>query len=235
MISLEGLTLATGRHDAARDILHTFAHHVRDGLIPNLFPEGENEGLYHTADATLWFFHALDRYESRPATRDAPAAAADAGRDRRHAHRRHALRHRRRPGRRPAAPGRARLQLTWMDAKVGDWVVTPRRGKPVEINALFYNALRVMERWLREAEARARRPRRRRGRSRARAPTRCTRRSTRASGTPTAATSTTSSTPRRAATTPASGPTRCWRMSLPYPVLDPAAGSRCCGRSATGW
>ena len=63
MISLEGLTLVTGRHKAARDILHTFAHHVRDGLIPNLFPEGETEGLYHTADATLWFFHALDRYE----------------------------------------------------------------------------------------------------------------------------------------------------------------------------
>ncbi len=64
MISLEGLTLMTGRVAEARDILHTFAHHVRDGLIPNLFPEGENEGLYHTADATLWFFHALDRYEA---------------------------------------------------------------------------------------------------------------------------------------------------------------------------
>ena len=63
MISLEGLTLLTGRHGEARSILHTFARHVRDGLIPNLFPEGETEGLYHTADATLWFFHALDRYE----------------------------------------------------------------------------------------------------------------------------------------------------------------------------
>ncbi len=62
MISLEGLTLTTGRHAEAGYILRTFAHHVRDGLIPNLFPEGEKEGLYHTADATLWFFHALDRY-----------------------------------------------------------------------------------------------------------------------------------------------------------------------------
>ena len=65
MISLEGLTLTTGRHDEAGYILRTFAHYVRDGLIPNLFPEGENEGLYHTADATLWFFHALDRYLER--------------------------------------------------------------------------------------------------------------------------------------------------------------------------
>ena len=63
MISLEGLTLLTGRQGEARSILHTFAQYVRDGLIPNLFPEGESEGLYHTADATLWFFHALDRYE----------------------------------------------------------------------------------------------------------------------------------------------------------------------------
>ena len=62
MISLEGLTLATGRAIEARWILRTFAHYVRDGLIPNLFPEGQNQGLYHTADATLWFFHALHRY-----------------------------------------------------------------------------------------------------------------------------------------------------------------------------
>src|SRR5207237_1542340 len=62
MISLEGLTLTTRRFTEAGWILRTFAHYVRDGLIPNLFPEGRNEGLYHTADATLWFFHAVDRY-----------------------------------------------------------------------------------------------------------------------------------------------------------------------------
>src|SRR5207237_2590391 len=62
MISLEGLTLTTGRYAEAGYILRTFAQYIRDGLIPNLFPEGEKEGLYHTADATLWFFHALDRY-----------------------------------------------------------------------------------------------------------------------------------------------------------------------------
>src|SRR5207253_2852724 len=62
MISLEGLTLTTGRHVEAAYILRTFAHYVREGLIPNMFPEGQKEGLYHTADATLWFFHAIHRY-----------------------------------------------------------------------------------------------------------------------------------------------------------------------------
>src|SRR4029079_17669297 len=62
MISLEGLTLETGRQREAAFILRTFAHYVRDGLIPNMFPDGSNEGLYHTADATLWFFHAVERY-----------------------------------------------------------------------------------------------------------------------------------------------------------------------------
>lgn len=62
MISLEGLALLTGRHVEAGYILRTFAHDIRDGLIPNLFPETGREGLYHTADATLWFFHALSRY-----------------------------------------------------------------------------------------------------------------------------------------------------------------------------
>src|SRR5438477_6981542 len=154
MISLEGLTLATGRHEAARDILLTFARHIRDGLIPNLFPEGENEGLYHTADATLWFFHALDRYERE--TNDVetrrlllPRLVEIVAK--------HIGGTRFGIGVDPAdgllREGAAGLQLTWMDAKVGDWVVTPRRGKPVEINALYYNALRLLEGWLREAEA----------------------------------------------------------------------------------
>src|SRR5918997_4328205 len=62
MISLEGLTITTGRHREAGYILRTFGHYVRDGLIPNMFPDGAREGLYHTADATLWFFHAIHRY-----------------------------------------------------------------------------------------------------------------------------------------------------------------------------
>ena len=153
MISLEGLTLLTGRFAEARDILHTFAHHVRDGLIPNLFPEGQNEGLYHTADATLWFFHAVDRYE---------AASGDLETRRFMLPRLAEIIEKHIAGTRfgigvdpldgllrQGAPG---YQLTWMDAKVGDWVVTPRRGKAVEINALFYNALCLMQRWLSEAE-----------------------------------------------------------------------------------
>jgi len=153
MISLEGLTLATGRHEEAAWILRTFAHYVRDGLIPNFFPDGENEGVYHTADATLWFFHALDRYveatNDRATLRTLLPKLIDIiehhlrgtrfgiGVD----HRDGLLRQ-----------GAAGYQLTWMDAKVEGWVVTPRRGKAVEINALWYNALRLLEGWLREED-----------------------------------------------------------------------------------
>jgi len=77
MISLEGLTLCTARQREAGYILRTFGHYVRDGLIPNMFPEGTREGLYHTADATMWFFHAIHRYLR--ATKDSRhAAPADA-------------------------------------------------------------------------------------------------------------------------------------------------------------
>jgi predicted glycogen debranching enzyme len=154
MISLEGLTLATGRHMEARDILLTFAHHIRDGLIPNLFPEGQNEGLYHTADATLWFFHALDRYEA--ITGDVETRKALLPRlcdivDRHIAGTRFGIGVDTRDGLlRQGAEG---YQLTWMDAKVDGWVVTPRRGKAVEINALFYNALRLLQRWLADEES----------------------------------------------------------------------------------
>ncbi len=110
MISLEGLTLSTGRAAEAEFILRTFAHYVRDGLIPNMFPEGETEGLYHTADASLWFFHAVSRYVSYTDDRETLAALpAPADRDRRPAHRGHRLRHRRRSKRRPAASGRRGL------------------------------------------------------------------------------------------------------------------------------
>jgi predicted glycogen debranching enzyme len=150
MISLEGLALLTQRQQAARDILWMFAEHIRDGLIPNMFPEGREHGLYHTADATLWFFHALDRYltisgdaallqHMLPHLRDIVQA--------------HLAGTRFGIGVDPAdgllRQGEQGYQLTWMDAKVGDWVVTPRRGKAVEINALWYNALRLLERWLR--------------------------------------------------------------------------------------
>jgi predicted glycogen debranching enzyme len=153
MISLEGLTLTTGRAIEARYILRTFAQYVRDGLIPNMFPEGQSQGLYHTADATLWFFHAVDRYIRRTGDRDTLRMILPKFRD--------IVAYHNRGTRfgigvdakddllRQGADG---YQLTWMDAKVGDWVVTPRRGKAVEINALWYNALRLLERWLREEE-----------------------------------------------------------------------------------
>jgi predicted glycogen debranching enzyme len=149
MISLEGLALVTGRHREARHILQTFARHVRDGLIPNLFPEGERDGLYHTADATLWFFHALDRYVQWTDDRETLASLLPTLYE---VFERHVAGTHFGIGVDPAdgllrqgAPG---YQLTWMDAKVGDWVVTPRRGKAVEINALWYNALRLLEKWL---------------------------------------------------------------------------------------
>ncbi len=151
MISLEGLTLATGRHTEAGWILRTFADSIRDGLLPNLFPEGGREGLYHTADATLWFFHAIACYlactDDRATLRLLLPKLLDIV-----AHHLHGTRF----GIGVDAhdgllrQGQEGYQLTWMDAKVGDWVVTPRRGKAVEINALWYNALRFLEQWVRE-------------------------------------------------------------------------------------
>ncbi len=153
MISLEGLTLITGRHVDAGYILRTFAHYIRDGLIPNLFPEGQREGLYHTADATLWFFQALSRYLAYTADHATLAMLLPKLREVIDQHLRGT---RFGIGVDPAdgllRQGAEGYQLTWMDAKVGDWVVTPRRGKAVEINALWYNALRLMERWVAQEE-----------------------------------------------------------------------------------
>ncbi|MFL5443102.1 MAG: amylo-alpha-1,6-glucosidase [Myxococcales bacterium] len=151
MISLEGLTISTGRVREAGNILRTFAQYVRDGLIPNMFPEGQNEGVYHTADATLWFFHALGRYLRASGDRFTLQKLLPTL---------HEIVRRHLQGTRfgihvdPAdgllAQGETGYQLTWMDAKYRDWVVTPRRGKAVEINALWYNALRLLEQWSRE-------------------------------------------------------------------------------------
>jgi predicted glycogen debranching enzyme len=156
MISLEGLTLVTGRQAEAGYILRTFGHYVQGGLIPNLFPEGEKQALYHTADATLWFFHAIARYLEATGDRETlrqllPKLQGIV---------QHHLRGTRfNIGVDPAdgllRQGQEGYQLTWMDAKVGDWVVTPRRGKAVEINALWYNALRLLEKWVREEKGEA--------------------------------------------------------------------------------
>ncbi|HEY1583585.1 MAG TPA: amylo-alpha-1,6-glucosidase [Chthoniobacterales bacterium] len=150
MISLEGLTITTGRTLEAGYILRTFAHYLWHGLIPNMFPDGQSAGLYHTADATLWFFHALNRYlqashDQITLTMLLPSLGNIidhhlAGTDFNiHVD----------PGDGLLCQGKEGYQLTWMDAKMGDWVVTPRRGKAVEINALWFNALQLYSDWLR--------------------------------------------------------------------------------------
>ena len=143
MISLPGLCLVTKRFGVAKDILTSFAGAVHDGLLPNRFSEGGAGAEYNTVDASLWFFHAVYAYAEASGdwvfaqTEMLPVlqtilAAHIAGTD---FH----------IGMDPAdgllAAGEPGVQLTWMDAKVGDWVVTPRVGKPVEINALWHSAL----------------------------------------------------------------------------------------------
>jgi predicted glycogen debranching enzyme len=151
MISLEGLTLCTGRFYEAKAILQTFSHYVKDGLLPNLFPEGQRTALYHTADATFWYFHAIDRYYQHTGDKETleqlfPVLKSIVDHHIRGTH--FGIFMDPRDGLiRAAAEG---FQLTWMDAKVDEWVVTPRRGKPVEIQALWYNALKLMATWSRD-------------------------------------------------------------------------------------
>src|SRR6516165_1149861 len=145
MISLPGLTLATGRSETARRILETFASFVSEGMLPNVFPGAGDRADYNTAAASLWFFEAWRTYFDATADLAALRRVFPILSDMIEWHRkgtRYGI------GVDPTdgllKAGAAGVQLTWMDAKVGDWVVTPRIGKPVEINALWYNALRVM-------------------------------------------------------------------------------------------
>jgi len=145
MISLPGLTLATGRPQIARRILATFASFVSEGMLPNVFPGAGEHADYNTADASLWFFEAWRAYVD--ATKDVAALREvfPVLSDMIEWHQRgtrYGIAVDKADGLLKA--GVSGVQLTWMDAKVGDWVVTPRIGKPVEINALWYNALRVM-------------------------------------------------------------------------------------------
>jgi predicted glycogen debranching enzyme len=155
MISLEGLTLLTGRVPEAGAIIRTFGRHLEYGLLPNLFPEGQREGLYHTADATLWFFEAIHRYLSHSSDWDTLFFLLPKLVEVYQAH----LRGTRfgigvDPEDALLRQGADGYALTWMDAKMGDWVVTPRRGKAVEINALWYNALCLLCGWLDQNEQR---------------------------------------------------------------------------------
>ena len=145
MIALPGLALTTGRADLAKRILLAFAGYVDGGMLPNNFPDSGGQPEYNTVDAALWFFEAVRQYfeatkDSQTVSRLYPVLAqiidAYVKGTRYHIHVDTAdgLLFAGEPG----------VQLTWMDAKVGDWVVTPRIGKPVEVNALWYNALKTM-------------------------------------------------------------------------------------------
>ena len=146
MIALPGLTLPTGEYEVARSILRTFAKHVDQGMLPNRFPDAGETPEYNTVDATLWFFEAARAYlaytgdlafirdELYPVFSDIISWHARGTRYGIKVDSSGLL-----------SSGETGVQLTWMDAKVGDWVVTPRRGKPVEIQALWYNALCIME------------------------------------------------------------------------------------------
>jgi len=145
MIALPGLTLATGRAGVARQILLAFSRYVDGGMLPNNFPDAGGKPEYNTVDAALWYFESIRQYFE--ATQDAEtlqklfpvlAGMIDAHiagtRYNIHVDLADGLLYAGGPG----------VQLTWMDAKIGDWVVTPRTGKPVEINALWINALETM-------------------------------------------------------------------------------------------
>jgi predicted glycogen debranching enzyme len=145
MISLPGLLLATGRHQVAARVLRTFAHFVDQGMLPNRFPDAGERPEYNTVDATLWYFQAIRATQSAsgddallkelfPVLQEIVEWHVRGTRYNIHVDPADGLLYAGEPG----------VQLTWMDAKVGDWVVTPRIGKPVEINALWYNALCIL-------------------------------------------------------------------------------------------
>ncbi|HVT59312.1 MAG TPA: amylo-alpha-1,6-glucosidase [Thermoanaerobaculia bacterium] len=145
MIALPGLCLVTGRHDEAKSILRAFAAVVDQGMLPNRFPDRGQQPEYNAVDASLWFFVAVHRYlaatgdeafvsgEMLPVLEEILAW-----------HRRGTRHGIRQDGDGLLASGEAGFQLTWMDVKVGEEVITPRQGKPVEIQALWYNALQVL-------------------------------------------------------------------------------------------
>lgn len=145
MIALPGLTLTTGRADIGRKILLAFARYVDGGMLPNNFPDAGGRPEYNTVDAALWFFEAVRQYfaasqdmaplrELFPVMAQMISAHLAGTRYQIHVDEGDGLLYAGEPG----------VQLTWMDAKIGDWVVTPRIGKPVEINALWFNALQTM-------------------------------------------------------------------------------------------
>jgi predicted glycogen debranching enzyme len=145
MISLPGLALVTGRPAKARSILRTFAAFVDQGMLPNRFPDSGEQPEYNTVDATLWYFEALRAYHAATGDDELLRELHPLLQEILNWHRqgtRYNIKVDERDG--LVYAGEPGVQLTWMDAKVDDWVVTPRIGKPVEISALWYNALRCM-------------------------------------------------------------------------------------------
>lgn len=145
MISLPGLTLAVGRPEVARDVISTYSRYVRKGMLPNRFPDSGEEPEFNTVDATLWYFEAIRAYLEQTNDLSLLSSIYPVLSDIIDWHlkgTRFNIRVDSTDG--LLFSGEEGVQLTWMDAKVGDWVVTPRIGKPVEINALWYNALMSM-------------------------------------------------------------------------------------------
>jgi predicted glycogen debranching enzyme len=146
-IALPGLCLVTGRYGVARRIIDSFAAHVSEGMIPNRFPDAGEQPEYNTIDASLWFIHAVGRYLAYAKdVQHVRKTAWPAVKQIIEGYRtgtRYGIRMDHDGLIEGGVPG---VQLTWMDAKVGDWVVTPRRGKPVEIQALWIQALEIASR-----------------------------------------------------------------------------------------
>ena len=145
MIALPGLCLTTGRFDDAKNILLTFSNSVSEGMLPNRFPDHGEHPEYNTIDATLWFFQAIYKYYKYTSDKifiKSILSCLNQIIEWHYKGTRYNI-HVDTDG--LLTGGEEGVQLTWMDAKVGDWVVTPRRGKPVEINALWYNALCIMD------------------------------------------------------------------------------------------
>jgi predicted glycogen debranching enzyme len=141
------LALSTRRYDLAAGVLRTFARFISQGMLPNRFPDSGEQPEYNTVDATLWYFHAIDRYTAASGDQSLARELLPALDDIIEWHLRGTRYHIHvDPADGLLFAGEPGVQLTWMDAKVGDWVVTPRIGKPVEINALWINALRVLAR-----------------------------------------------------------------------------------------
>ncbi|MBA5868704.1 MAG: glycogen debranching protein [Nitrospira sp. CR2.1] len=145
-ISLPGLCLVTGRYEIAWQVIESFAAHVSEGMIPNRFPDAGEQPDYNTIDASLWFVQAIDRYlvytNDRERVRRTAWPAVQQILDGYRRGTRYGIKMDRDGLIAGGVPG---VQLTWMDAKVGDWVVTPRHGKPVEIQALWIRALAIGE------------------------------------------------------------------------------------------